>query len=56
MIAVVGLLMGIVGGLLLQPTCPRAAAVSADRRGRALDALFGGLRAMLDGIFDDRCS
>jgi small basic protein len=55
MIAVVGLVVGVVAGLLLQPTVPVALqpylpiAVVA-----ALDALFGGLRAMLDGLFDDK--
>jgi small basic protein len=54
-IAVIGLVIGVVVGLLLQPTVPQELqpylpiAVVA-----ALDALFGGLRAMLDGIFDDR--
>jgi small basic protein len=54
-IAVIGLVVGVVAGLLLQPTVPielqpyLPIAVVA-----ALDALFGGLRAMLDGIFDDR--
>jgi small basic protein len=54
-IAVIGLVVGVVAGLLLQPTVPLELqpylpiAVVA-----ALDALFGGLRAMLDGIFDDR--
>lgn len=55
MIAAVGLVIGIVLGLVLQPTVPPALqpylpiAVVA-----ALDAVFGGLRAVLDGIFDDR--
>ena len=55
MIAVVGLVLGVVAGLVLQPTVPVALqpylpiAVVA-----ALDALFGGLRAMLDGLFDDK--
>ena len=55
MIAVLGLIAGVVAGLLLQPTVPvelqpyLPIAVVA-----ALDALFGGLRAKLDGIFDDR--
>lgn len=55
MIAVVGLVIGAVAGLVLQPTVPAMLApylpiaVVA-----ALDALFGGLRAVLDGIFDDR--
>jgi small basic protein len=55
LIAVVGLVVGVVAGLLLQPVVPASLqpylpiAVVA-----ALDALFGGLRALLDGIFDDR--
>lgn len=55
MIAVIGLVVGVVAGLALQPTVPAELqpylpiAVVA-----ALDAIFGGVRAMLDGIFDDR--
>lgn len=55
MIAVFGLVLGIIAGLLLEPSVPEALqpylpiAVVA-----ALDAVFGGLRAYLDGIFDDR--
>lgn len=55
MIALIGLLAGAMIGLYLDPTVPAALApylpiaVVA-----ALDALFGGLRALLDGIFDDR--
>ena len=55
MIAILGLAIGVVVGLLVQPTVPVEVqpylpiAVVA-----ALDALFGGLRALLDGIFDDR--
>jgi small basic protein len=54
-IAAIGLLVGVVAGLVLQPTVPLwlqpylPIAVVA-----ALDAVFGGLRALLDGIFDDR--
>jgi small basic protein len=54
-IAAVGLLVGIIAGLILEPTVPLwlqpylPIAVVA-----ALDAVFGGLRAVLDGIFDDR--
>src|SRR5450759_49827 len=54
-IAVLGLVIGVVAGLLFEPTVPVSLqpylpiAVVA-----ALDALFGGLRALLDGIFDDR--
>jgi small basic protein len=54
-IAALGLLVGVVVGLLLQPTVPiwlqpyLPIAVVA-----ALVAVFGGLRALLDGIFDDR--
>ena len=55
MIAVLGLIVGIILGLILQPDVPLALepylpiAVVA-----ALDAVFGGLRAYLDGIFDDK--
>ncbi len=55
MIALIGLAVGAVIGLYLDPTVPVGLApylpiaVVA-----ALDALFGGLRAVLDGIFDDR--
>ena len=55
MIAALGLLLGVLAGLVLQPTVPLwlapylPIAVVA-----ALDALFGGLRAVLDGIFDDK--
>ncbi len=55
MIAALGLVIGIVLGLVLRPTVPPELqpylpiAVVA-----ALDAVFGGLRAVLDGIFDDR--
>jgi small basic protein len=54
-IPALGLVVGILAGLLLQPTVPVWAqpylplAVVA-----ALDAVFGGLRAVLDGIFDDK--
>ena len=55
MIAALGLLVGVVLGLLFQPDVPLALepylpiAVVA-----ALDAVFGALRAFLDGIFDDK--
>lgn len=55
MIAVVGLIVGVVLGLVLQPSVPvelqpyLPIAVVA-----ALDALFGALRARLEGVFDDR--
>jgi len=54
-IALLGLVLGVVAGLFLEPTVPTwmqpylPIAVVA-----ALDAVFGGLRALLDGIFDDR--
>jgi len=54
-IAAIGLVIGVVAGLVLQPEVPLwlqpylPIAVVA-----ALDAVFGGVRAMLDGIFDDR--
>lgn len=55
MIAVLGLVIGILLGVWLQPDVPVWAqpylpiAVVA-----ALDAVFGALRATLEGIFDDR--
>ena len=55
MIAGLGLLLGIVLGLVLKPAVPPGLepylpiAVVA-----ALDAVFGALRAFLDGIFDDK--
>ena len=54
MIAAGGLLLGILLGVLLEPAVPLwlqpylPIAVVA-----ALDAVFGGLRALLDGVFDD---
>jgi len=55
LIAAIGLLVGIILGLVLQPDVPLwlepylPIAVVA-----ALDAVFGALRAYLDGIFDDK--
>ncbi|MBF9073569.1 small basic family protein [Streptacidiphilus fuscans] len=55
MIAVLGLALGVVVGLFVQPDVPTwlvpylPIAIVA-----ALDAVFGGIRAMLDGIFDDK--
>jgi small basic protein len=55
MIAAFGLAIGVIIGLLVQPVVPLwlqpylPIAVVA-----ALDAVFGGLRAQLDGIFDDK--
>jgi small basic protein len=55
MIAAFGLVLGILAGLFLEPSVPVSLqpylpiAVVA-----ALDAVFGGLRAFLDGIFDDK--
>lgn len=55
MIAVIGLVVGIVVGLLVSPDVPPVLqpylpiAVVA-----ALDALFGGVRAQLEGTFNDR--
>jgi small basic protein len=55
MIAAIGLLLGVLLGLVLQPSVPvwldpyLPIAVVA-----ALDAVFGALRAFLDGIFDDK--
>jgi len=55
MIGLLGLLIGVALGLVFDPTVPAdmqpylPIAVVA-----ALDALFGGLRALLDGIFSDK--
>jgi small basic protein len=55
MIAVLFLVAGIVLGVWIEPTVPVALqpylpiAVIA-----ALDAVFGGVRAKLDGVFDDK--
>jgi small basic protein len=55
LIAVLALVAGIVAGVFLEPTVPVALqpylpiAVVA-----ALDAVFGGIRAKLDGVFDDK--
>jgi small basic protein len=55
MIAVIGLVIGIAAGLLLDPTVPAwfepylPVAVIA-----ALDAVVGAGRALLDGVFRDR--
>ncbi|CAN5301975.1 small basic family protein [soil metagenome] len=55
MIAGLGLVLGVLVGLVLQPSVPiwlqpyLPIAVVA-----ALDAVFGALRAFLDGIFDDK--
>ena len=55
MIPLFGLLAGIVIGVVLEPSIPQVLqpylpiAVIA-----ALDAVFGAVRAILDGIFDDK--
>ncbi|HET8683343.1 MAG TPA: small basic family protein [Micromonosporaceae bacterium] len=55
MIAVLALVAGVALGILLEPSVPAGLqpyvpiAVVA-----ALDAVFGGVRAKLDGIFDDK--
>ncbi|HKD97294.1 MAG TPA: small basic family protein [Micromonosporaceae bacterium] len=55
MFAVLAMIVGIALGVILEPTVPVALqpylpiAVVA-----ALDAVFGGIRARLDGIFDDK--
>ncbi|MGL4173250.1 MAG: small basic family protein [Actinomycetota bacterium] len=55
MIPALGLVIGVVLGLLFRPEVPPwlqpylPIAVIA-----ALDAVFGGVRAVLDGIFDDK--
>ena len=55
MIAVLALIAGVVAGILIEPTVPvylqpyLPIAVVA-----ALDAVFGGVRAKLDKVFDDK--
>lgn len=55
MLALLGLALGVVAGVMLDPTVPSffqpylPIAVIA-----ALDALFGGLRARFDGVFNER--
>jgi small basic protein len=55
MIAVLALIAGVVAGIFIEPTVPvflqpyLPIAVVA-----ALDAVFGGLRAKLDKVFDDK--
>ncbi len=55
MLALLGLVVGVLAGVLLDPMVPSffqpylPIAVIA-----ALDALFGGLRARLDGLFNER--
>ncbi|WP_067471900.1 small basic family protein [Actinomadura hibisca] len=55
MIALIGLVVGVVLGLLLEPTVPLwlqpylPIAIVA-----ALDAMFGGVRARLEGVFDEK--
>jgi small basic protein len=54
-IAVLGLAVGILLGLLFQPDVPlRLEPYLPIAVVAALDAVFGGLRAYLDGIFDDK--
>jgi small basic protein len=54
-IALIGLVIGVVLGLMLQPDVPLwlqpylPIAIVA-----ALDAMFGGVRARLEGIFDEK--
>lgn len=55
MIAVIGLVIGVIAGLVFEPVLPVAlqpflpVAVVA-----GLDALFGAFRAWLEGVFSDR--
>lgn len=55
MLAIIGLVIGVVAGMVLEPTVPvelqpyLPIALIA-----ALDALFGAARAGLDGVFNDR--
>ena len=55
MVALIGLIIGVLAGLVLEPTVPvwlepyLPIAVIA-----ALDAVVGAIRALLDGVFRDR--
>ncbi|WP_432557533.1 small basic family protein [Granulicoccus sp. GXG6511] len=55
MIPLIGLLIGIILGIVLEPSLPAflqpylPIAIVA-----AMDAMFGGLRAFLEGVFTDR--
>ena len=55
MIPIIGLVIGIILGIVLEPSLPGflqpylPIAIVA-----AMDAMFGGLRAFLDGVFTDR--
>jgi small basic protein len=55
MLAAIGLVIGVVIGVVFEPPVPESLqpylpiAIVA-----ALDAVFGGLRAVLDGIFNDK--
>ena len=55
MIAVIALAIGVAAGIFLEPSVPLGLqpylpiAVVA-----ALDAVFGGVRAVMDGVFDDK--
>ena len=55
MIAIIALLIGAVLGVLVQPTVPVGlAAYLPVAVVAALDAIFGGMRARLDGTFSER--
>src|SRR5690606_41724255 len=55
MFAVIGLVIGIVVGIAVEPAVPSVLQPSLPIAVvAALAALFGGLRARLDGVFDDR--
>ena len=55
MIAIIGLVLGVVAGVLLHPTVPpELAPYLPIAVVAALDALSGAARAVLDGVFDDK--
>ena len=55
MFAVLGLILGIVVGVVLQPTLPPVLAPYLPIAiVAAMDAIFGGFRAYLDRVFDDK--
>ncbi len=55
MIAILGLVLGIVVGLVLRPSLPTAMGPYLPIMiVAAMDALFGAARAFLEGVFSDR--
>ena len=55
MFAVLAMIVGVVLGVVFEPTCRcRCSRICRSRWWPRCDAVFGGIRARLDGIFDDK--